>query len=348
MKSVVESLSVDRKSVATLLKAMEKTAYQGRALGRVVDIMESMIRDESITIMLGYAGSLSTAGQWRIVKWFIEQGYVDVLVPTGANISEDIVEAMGHKYYHLDLGNQGSEDARLFEKGYNRYYDIAGKESDYFEMTSLIRDFMMTLSEEHNYSSRELLQQFGLWLGKRDIDCIVSAAARTDVPVFCPAIVDSPYGDAALMASSEGHSIVIDNVKDYREFMGLAEKLKETGVIFIGGGVPKDFIQLLAATADLLYDGLEVPGRAGGLRREGTEETYYPHKYAVQITMDSPQWGGLSGATLEEAISWGKESPDTGMAVCYCDATIGLPLVAHALEERLAGFGRERKDLDFV
>ena len=343
MKSVVETLDVKRRSVSDLVKAMGRTAYQGRTLGRAVDIIESMIRDESVTIMFGYAGSLSTAGQWRIIKWFIEQGYIDVLVSTGANISEDIVEAMGFNYYHLD-DRIGSTDAKLFEEGYNRYYDVVGKESDYFEMTNLICDFLMGMKEDRNCSSRELLKDFGNWLAGKGIDCIASAAARHAVPVFCPAIVDSPYGDAALIAHSKGHGVRIDNVKDYVEFMKLAKEVEDTGAIFIGGGVPKDFIQLFAATSDLLYEDLKVPGKADkGLKRKGTDESYYPHKYAVQITMDSPQWGGLSGATLEEAISWGKESAGTRMAVCYCDATIALPLLVHSLTERLEGFERKRR-----
>jgi deoxyhypusine synthase len=343
MKSVVETLGVKPTSISDLIKAMGRTAYQGRTLGKAVDIIESMILDDSVTIMFGYAGSLSTAGQWKIVQWFIERGYVDLLVTTGANISEDIVEALGFNYYHLDDHN-GSADAELFKEGYNRYYDIVGRESDYFEMTSLISDFLLELKQDHSFSSRELLSLFGKWLDKKKIDCIVSSASRHEVPVFCPAIVDSPYGDASLIAHSRDHRITIDNVKDYVEFMGLAEEVDETGVIIIGGGVPKDFIQLFAATADLLYEDMEIPGKVEkGLRRKGTEESYYPHKYAVQITMDSPQWGGLSGATLEEAISWGKESAETRMTVCYCDATIALPLIAHSLAERLGDHERERR-----
>jgi deoxyhypusine synthase len=346
MKSTVETLDVEQRTVSNLLRAMGKTAYQGRTLGRTVDIIESMIRDESVTIMLGYAGSLSTAGQWKIVKWFIERGYVDVLVSTGANISEDLIEAMGFHYYHVGDVGTGSIDARLFEDGYNRYYDVAGKEGDYFEMTNLITEFMMGLRSDRNYSSREVLKGFGDWLTEKGLDCIVSSAATHEVPVFCPAIVDSPYGDAALIARSKGHVVSIDNVKDYVEFMELGEKVEDTGAIFVGGGVPKDFIQLFAATSDLLYEDLEVPGKGEkGLKRKGTPESYYPHKYAVQITMDSPQWGGLSGATLEEAISWGKESEDTRMCVCYCDATIALPLVAHSLCERLEGYERTRRSL---
>ncbi|MEM3786933.1 MAG: deoxyhypusine synthase family protein, partial [Nitrososphaeria archaeon] len=139
-----------------------------------------------------------------------------------------------------------------------------------------------------------------------------------------------------LITESEGFHITIDAVKDYVEFMKLAEKVKETGVIYIGGGVPKDFIQLFAVSAGLLYKEKKINGRQKDpLHCSITEESYYPHKYAVQITTDSPQWGGLSGCTFEEAISWGKESKEGYYVQCYCDATIALPIISHAICEKL-------------
>src|SRR3989338_7383757 len=129
-------------------------------------------------------------------------------------------------------------------------------------MTELIAEFIVKELEENiPYSSREILYKFGLWLGKKGINSIVATAAKHNVPIFCPAIVDSPYGDAGLIAKSKGFNLIIDNMKDYIEFMGLGEKIKETGVIYIGGGVPKDFIQLLAVTSDLLYLNRKIPGR---------------------------------------------------------------------------------------
>ena len=157
-------------------------------------------------------------------------------------------------------------------------------------------------------------------------------------------MIDSPYGDAALIAKSKGFDLSIDAVKDYTEFMSMGEEVKDTGVIYIGGGVPKDFIQLFAVTGDLLYQDRRVPHREKGITREGTKGTYYPHKYAVQITTDSPQWGGLSGCTFEEAISWGKESPQGKLVQCYCDATIALPIISHSLAERIKV---KRKGTDF-
>ncbi|MEM5835103.1 MAG: deoxyhypusine synthase family protein [Candidatus Aenigmatarchaeota archaeon] len=341
----VEAIEVEKdKRISKLLREMGNTGFQGKRLGIAVDIIEKMIRDKEVTIFLGYAGSLSTTGQWKIIKWFIERNFIDVLVPTGANISEDIVDAMGFGYWQ---GSEKIDDRILCKFSINRYYDVFVKESDYMKMTELIADFYMNeLKEGYCYSSKEILYLFGKWLEKRGIESIVTAAARNRVPVFCPALIDSPYGDAILIAKSKGFNIVIDEAKDYVEFMRISEKIKESGVIYIGGGVPKDFIQLFAVTSNLLYPDRKVPGKNKGMKvleKNKIIETHYPHKYAVQITTDTPQFGGLSGCTFEEAISWGKISATGNFVQVYCDATIALPLIAHALEERLENFERKRK-----
>lgn len=322
----------DGKSISQLLSEMARTGFQGRKLAETVNIIEEMIKDETVTILMGYAGSLSTTGQWKIINWLMENHYIDILVPTGANISEDIVEAMGFSYLQ---GSHMVDDKQLFEYGINRYYDVYGVESEYLKMTELIAEFIQTLDQKYKYSSREFLYLFGKWLNEKKIKSIVALAAENEIPIFCPAIIDSPYGDAALIAESKGFHLTIDTVKDYIEFMQLGSKVKDTGVIYIGGGVPKDFIQLFAVTGDLLYKDRKIPGREKSLKRSGTNETYYPHKYAVQITTDSPQWGGLSGCTFDEAISWGKETLEGKFIQCYCDATIALPIIAHALAEKI-------------
>lgn len=337
LKKKVEAIEVkSQKKISQLLFEMSKTGFQGRKLGEVVEVWKEMILDPEVTIFFGYAGSLSTTGQWKIVNWLIKKRFIDVLVPTGANISEDIVEAMGYSYWQ---GSYLVNDKELLKHHINRYYDVFGREEDYMKMTELIAEFYLTLKEDYPYSSRELLYLFGNCLLKKKINSIVATAAKYKVPVFCPAIVDSPYGDAGLIAKSKGFNLIIDNMKDYIEFMSLGEKVKETGVIYIGGGVPKDFIQLFAVTSNLLYQQRRIPGREPKIIRfnekEKIAESYYPHKYAIQITTDSPQWGGLSGCTFEEAISWGKEQSEGKHVQCYCDATIALPLVAHALAEKV-------------
>jgi len=320
-------------SISQLLVKMSQTGYQGRKLAAVTNVLEKMIKDDNVTIMMGLAGSMSTAGQWKIINWFIENNFIDVLVSTGANISEDIVEAMGFSYYQ---GSHLTDDEELFKIGLNRYYDVYGREDDYLAMTELISEFIETLDQGYKYSSREFLYLFGKYLSRKGIKSIVATAADNKIPIFCPAIMDSPYGDAALIAKSQSYNLTIDAVKDYVEYMNLAEEVKDTGAIYIGGGVPKDFIQLFAVSADLLFEERIVPNRKKEPKRDDlTNGSYYPHKYAVQITTDSPQWGGLSGCTFEEAISWGKETSEGDFVQCYCDATIALPIITHALAERL-------------
>jgi deoxyhypusine synthase len=195
-------------------------------------------------------------------------------------------------------------------------------------------DFLLTLKTDFAYSSAELLHLFGRYLSKKGVKSIAAVAAENGVPIFSPAVTDSAYGEAFLMAKNQGHPIMLDSVKEFDQFVGIGERTKDVGVVYIGGGVPKDFTQLIAISVSPKTMDKGVPGREGRLRK-GLQEYYYPHKYAIQITTDSPQWGGLSGCTLEEAISWGKINSEGKRAVCYCDATIALPLIAHALNERV-------------
>jgi deoxyhypusine synthase len=327
----VDAIDVKDKSVSQLLAEMGRTAYQGRKLGEAVDVWEAMLKEKDLTIIMGFSGSMSTAGQWKIINWLMEKRFIDVLVSTGANVSEDIVDAMGLGYWQ---GSAQVSDKALLEADVNRYYDVYGKETDYREMETLMTDFLLTLKAGFPYTSAELLYLFGKWLGKKGVKSIVAAAAENGVPVFSPAVTDSAYGEAFLMARNQGHPIVLDQVKEFDQFVSIGERTKEVGVIYIGGGVPKDFTQLLAISVSPRTMDEGVPGREGHLR-QGLKEYYYPHRYAIQITTDSPQWGGLSGCTLEEAISWGKIDSEGKRAVCYCDATIALPLVTHALNERV-------------
>jgi len=339
----VEAIEVKEKSVSQLLDEMSRTAYQGRKLGEAVEVWEAMLREKDLTIIMGFSGSMSTAGQWKIINWFMENRFIDVLVSTGANVSEDLVDAMGFGYWQ---GAHQVDDQELLEADVNRYYDVYGKETDYREMELLITDFLVTTKAGHPYTSAELLYLFGKWLGKKGIKSIVAVAAANNIPVFSPAIADSAYGETFLMAKNQGHPILLDSVKDFDQFVSIGEKTKEVGVIYIGGGVPKDFTQLLAISVSPRTQDEGVPSREGHCRKR-LKEYYYPHRYAIQITTDSPQWGGLSGCTLEEAISWGKIDLKGKRAVCYCDATIALPLIAHALNEKVK-FKRQAPDMSWL
>ena len=328
----LEPIKVKEKSVSRLLTEMSRTAYQGRKLGEAVDVWENMFKANNLTIVMGLAGSMSTAGQWTMVNWLIENRFIDVLVSTGANVSEDIVDAMGFGYWQ---GSHMVDDEALLEADINRYYDVFGKETDYRKMEELVTNFVMTLKTDYAYSSAEFFYLLGKYLSKKKIPSISAVAYENGVPIFSPAVVDSAYGETFLMAKNQGHNVMLDSVKEFDQFVTIGTKTKDVGVIYIGGGVPKDLTQLIAISVSPKTNDKGVSGRDGYLRK-GLHEYYYPHKYSIQITADAPQWGGLSGCTLEEAISWGKINSESGTrAVCYCDATIALPLITHALNERV-------------
>jgi deoxyhypusine synthase len=327
----LETIDVKHKSVSELLAAMSKTGFQGKQLGNALDVFEQMVRDKNLTIFLGYAGSLSTTGQWKIIKWLIENRYIDVLVSTGANVSEDILEAMGGSYYQ---GSHVVDDTELLKRRIDRFYDVyADEQKDYRRMEKLISSFIETLPSDYAFSSAEFLHEFGRFQKAKGIDSITAAAYEHKVPIFSPGLADSGYGVAAYQSwGMRGKSAILNQFKDFYQLGQIGEKSsKSTGVIYIGGGVPKDTIQLVTVIVDLARGGEDV----------------YPHKYAIQITTDSPQWGGLSGCTFEEAISWGKIDAKAKRAVCYCDATIALPLLSHGLAERVKG-KRTGPDLKYV
>jgi deoxyhypusine synthase len=323
LSTPTETIEVRERTVSELLEAMGRTGFQGKSLARCLDVLVQMVAEPANTIFLGYAGSLSTTGQWKIVEWLVENRFVDVLVSTGANVSEDVFEGLGFSYYQ---GSALVDDAELLEHQIDRYYDVYADELEYRRLERFIFEFMATLEPGRPYSSAGFLNRFGAYQVERGVDSITAAAYRAGVPVFSPGLADSGYGVAAFqLAEEQGTRIVLDQLEDMRQLGRLGQQTETTSVIYIGGGVPKDTIQLVTVMVDLARGG-DVP---------------YPHKYAVQITTDSPQWGGLSGCTFEEAVSWGKiDADEARRAVCYCDATIALPLLAHALLEK----GVERRD----
>ena len=311
----VGTIEVGDKSISGLLQEMAQTGFQGKKLGEVAQIWSEMARQKGLTIFLGLTGSLSTTGQWKIIRWLIEKRYVDVLVSTGANISEDILEALGYHYYQ---GTWLANDEELLRMKVDRFYDVYADEMQYRKLENTIYKFASTLDEKKVYSTREFLYLFGEYMSEKSIDSIVAAAYERKVPVYSPGLIDSGYGVAlSLLKRQKGKLIRLDQTKDMEELAQIAEKTRRTGVVYLGGGVPKDTIQLSTIIKSLTTG--------------GEEET--PHEYAIQITADSPQWGGLSGCTLEEAISWGKISSKAKKATLYSDITLALPLVAHALNE---------------
>lgn len=336
------------KGIGELTEEMLMTGFQGRKLAEVVQVWTNMIRKKKIVIWLGLSGALVPAGMRKIISHLIKRRMIDVLVSTGANLYHDAVESLGVYHY---VGTHNIDDAKLREHKVDRIYDVYGNEKKFYEIDNIIRDeFSQTLKDYYPYSSREVLYLLGKFLSKRakDKNSILISAYKYKVPIFCPALGDSSIGFSMMFANRAQNNkryrirtingkpvkikvkkIVVDMMKDVHESSKITEKAITTGVIYLGGGTPKNYIQQTSVIS--------------GYQTRHDKS----HSFAAQITTDLPEWGGLSGCTFEEAQSWGKIKPNAKMAICHCDSTIGLPIVVHALEDKFKRLRRNVPEFRF-
>ncbi|MBI2898636.1 MAG: deoxyhypusine synthase family protein [Planctomycetes bacterium] len=299
-----------RMTAAEYLDACRELSFQARSLGIAFDIWQKALRDDT-TIFLGLSGAMTPAGLRKVVAYLLENRLVDVLVTTGANVFHDIHETVGKKHFQI----HPNTDDKLLRKHYlDRIYDVLGEETEYGKHDALIARTAASLPKRP-YSTREWFHEFGKVLDSmKEEDGIVTAALKAGVPIYAPALGDSSYG-IAMASRKESQEFLLHPVKDVRETALIAAEAPRTGIVFIGGGTPKNFTQQTEVTAE--YMGFKMQG----------------HKYCIQITTDSPQWGGLSGCTFEESTSWGKIHFEAEKIAVYSDATIALPLLVCGLAE---------------
>lgn len=300
-------LVTGNKDVETLLEEMEEISFQGRSLGASFRIWKEMLKDKTL-IFFGLAGAMVPAGMRKVVSFLIEKRLIDCLVSTGANLFHDCHETLGKFHYRA---SPFIDDVELKKAGMDRIYDTVASEEEFQLTDKFIQQFAKTLSKGYSYTTREFFYLLGEYLYKNSKEQgILTSAYKSKIPIYCPAIGDSSIGIAL---ASDHIPIKFDLVKDVEETAYLTGKVGKTGVIYVGGGTPKNFIQQTQVT-------LSLTGNPG----EG-------HLYAIQIITDAPHWGGLSGCTLEEAQSWGKISLKAKKVTVYCDATIALPILTEAL-----------------
>ncbi|MBU2559472.1 deoxyhypusine synthase [archaeon] len=318
-----EPVDVRPRKISELTDAMLKTGFQGRKLAQAVQSWNAMLIEEDMTIFLGLSGAMVPAGMRKIIAHMIRERYIDCLVTTGANLFHDIHEALGGHHY---VGSHEADDHELYKCGVDRIYDVFAEEERFRDIDRFIGDFAGGL-EGKEYSTREFVHILGEEISKKgDKDSIIVSAYETGLPVFVPTIADSSIGIGLMLARRAGNPLPLDVIKDVDEITLMVEKSKKTGVVYVGGGVPKNFIQQTEVAASISGSGVKG------------------HDYAIQFTTDAPHWGGLSGCTFEEAVSWGKISTVAKMVQVFVDATIALPIVAHALSEK---YTIKRKKIDW-
>ncbi len=314
LRTPTRPVEIDGKTtVSELLKKMGGASFQGKNLSLSYSVWKQMLADRT-TIFLGLAGALVPAGMRKLLVHIVKNRWIDCLVSTGANLFHDIHETLGK--YHWQ-GNHHVDDCQLKEAGIDRIYDTFAVEQEFRETDEYIAEFTASLDQKRPYTTREFLYLLGKDLSiNGSQEGVLSAASEAGVPVYCPAIGDSSIGIAIACGRQKGeNNLNFDVIADVLETAKIVIQSESTGVIYLGGGTPKNFIQQTEVTASIM--GEDVPG----------------HKYAVQMITDPPHWGGLSGCTFTEAQSWGKVAVDAKAATVYCDVTIALPIIIAALEE---------------
>ena len=323
LKTPVEHVDIKKHNCASLVDAMGKMAFSSRDLSRAAGIFSRMLKDNDCTVFLGLAGSLISAGLKRVLLDMVECHMVDAIVSTGANIvDQDFFEALGFKHYQ---GTKHVDDRELRDLHIDRIYDTYIDE-DQLKACDMTVAEIANAMEPRAYSSREFIARMGQWLveNKKETPSLVRRCYEMGVPIFCPAFSDSSAGFGLVhhQWNAQGGHLAIDSVKDFLGLTKIKLDAKETGVFFIGGGVPKNFIQDTVVCGEVL--GQDTP----------------MHKYAVQITVADERDGALSGSTLKEACSWGKVDI-TFEQMVYAEATLALPMiVGHAYH---TGAWKQRK-----
>ena len=308
----------------SLLERLEGCSFQGRQLATAAKIWAEGL-DDDIVVWLGLAGAMVPAGMRRLISTLIDESLVDVIVSTGANLYHDYFETVGH-FHHI--GSTRVDDEELKDASIDRIYDTYADEDVFFDIDKEIGNWAMNELEDRPYTTREFLWLLGDEAGKnsKGEQGVLSSAARKGVPVYCPAIGDSSIG---IGLAEKEKRFIFDVIGDVEETAMLAAK-KPSMVIYVGGGTPKNFIQQT-----------EVTNIVNGRMLSG-------HKYAIQFVVDAPNWGGLSGCTFEEAVSWGKIAVDARMVSVLCDATIALPMAAAAVLTRRKGKKRPGKHISEI
>lgn len=303
MKPVKQINIKEGMKVNELVGEMEKSGVMGAGrIAKATNIWESMIKDKDCKVFLGLAGAMVPGGMKDIVIDMLDAGWIDVLVTTGANLTHDLVEALG--YHHMQ-GSSNVDDKELHKKKIDRIYDSYMPNEVYEGMEDFFGKHFDKLSTITNV--KEFLWKIGALIDKKSI---LHSCYKNKIPVFCPALTDSGIGLMVWGNLAKGKSINLSEFEDLKEILDIAWTCKKAGVVYIGGGVPKNHIQQAMQFSK------------GAM-------------YGVQITMDRPESGGSSGAELREGISWGKLNYKGSYADVICDATIALPLIHAALKGRI-------------
>ena len=326
LQNKVEHIDITSFDARKIIDSMGKMSFTSRDTAKAAKIYNEMLNDKDCSIFLTLAGSTSAAGCMNLYSDLIKYNMVDAIVATGASIIDmDFFEALGFKHYQ---GSQYEDDTLLRDHYIDRIYDTYIDEEQLQACDKKICEIADTLKPKA-YTSREFIRELGKYLKKNSIkkNSLIELAYDNEVPIFCPAFTDSSAGFGLVMHQEKNPKshLTIDSIKEFRELTEIKLKSKQSGLLMIGGGVPKNFIQDTVVCAELLGKKVDM------------------HKYAIQITVADTRDGACSSSTLKEASSWGKVDISKDQMV-FAEATSVLPLIASDAYHRKNWKNRQRRN----
>ena len=326
-------------SVSALVSAMSSTAFGGRRLGEAASALEAMVRDESCFRVVTISGAMTIAKQGLVLCEMIDRGWVHAVVATGALMTHGVVEGAGMTHFKH---RATMSDKQLFERGYNRVYDTIELERNLDSTEAILDAVLSKLEPGTMLCSHSLLTRIGQMLDQHATGrAILRSAVNRDVPVYVPAFTDCELGlDFAIhnrrLRMTGQTPFGFDPFLDLEDFAARIRAHETLGIFTIGGGVPRNWAQQVAPFLEITAN------------RLGTGEPIRRYRYAVRICPEPEHWGGLSGCSYSEGVSWGKFVPvsEGGRHVeVHADATIAWPIIVRAVIERLEEIppgGRQR------
>ena len=326
----VEHIDITKFDARPIISSMEKMSFVSRETANAAKIYNEMLSEKDCTIFLTLAGSTSAAGCMHIYRDLVKYNMVDAIVATGASIIDmDFFEALGFKHYQ---GSQFQDDTELRKNYIDRIYDTYIDEEELQHCDKVIGEIADSL-EPRPYTSREFISELGKYLKKnaKKKGSLIEMSYDYQVPIFCPAFTDSSAGFGLVMHQEKNPKkhMTIDSIREFRELTEIKIKSKGSGLLMIGGGVPKNFIQDTVICAELLGKDVDM------------------HKYAIQITVADTRDGACSSSTLKEASSWGKVDTSKEQMV-FAEATCVIPLIASDAYHKGEWKKRDRKNFSKI
>lgn len=318
-----------------LVRAMGQTAFTARQVGDGADVLEAMARDKDCCVVLTLSGALTVGKMGLVICDLIDSGIVGAVVSTGALMAHGLVESMGRSHFRYD---PSMGDAELFAAGYNRVYDSLEPEVNLDLVEEVVQAILRRWNPSEAVCSWRLNRAIGEHLARtRRVRGILRSAYEKKIPVFVPAFTDSELGiDFALENGRRQRAgerkLRYDPYEDFDYFSDYLLAKKRIGIFTVGGGVPRNWAQQFGVYVELRV-------------RRGLD--HFPlkrYQYGLRICPEPVHWGGLSGSTYSEAVSWGKfVPPEEGgrFAEVLEDATVALPLLVGAVLERLGWWQKQ-------